>query len=177
MLDSVWAVVINNEPQKPRLKVHRKPTKFSHKEAVGISGHEDLYRLGLNWCDANYSAKDGPVALDWPIGLRDALVVEYITAIHAVGACKAWEGLSLRLILDGLAMMKHAITEQAIAKLAMPSLLSPHELIRTAPWGRLLATGPEQPSIGRWHPRGGLIYLEVGLGWKALTPLTDQRGA
>lgn len=177
VLSSVCAYVINNELQKPLLEVRREPTRFSKGDAVGIGSHEDLYPLRLSWRDAVYSAADDAGQSDWPDGLRDALAIEYVIAIHAIGARKAWEGESLHAILDGLAIMKYAITEQATAKLAIPSLLSPFELIRQARWGRLLATGPEQPSIGRWHPQGGLIYSERGSVWQALAPLTDHEGA
>jgi hypothetical protein len=78
-------------------------------------------------------------------------------------------------VLEGLIQMTHAIETLSSIKSSQLTLLSPMELIRTAPWGQLLPKGFDQPVIGRWLLGGGLIFLEIGSPWQALTPLEPTK--
>jgi hypothetical protein len=141
-------------------------------EGQRLHSHEDLYHLGLRWHDASLFGTSGnPLSPLDEKSLRDGLVKEYAITIHAIGAKAAWKGASPATVLDGLLKMEHAIDVYTSIDPALPQLLSPRELIRTARWGRLLPHGFDQPAIGRWLPNGGLIYRETGSSWQALTPL------
>jgi hypothetical protein len=169
-LDSIHANVVSENEGRERLEIRQLPAPDDDFSGKAVKQHEDLYRRGLTWRDAVF-VSEFDSRLTPPGGLLNALQTELIVAIHSIGARKAWQGQSLKAILDGLSLMNHAITEQIDAGLEMPPLLNPTELIREAPWGCLLTKGPEQPAIGRWFPGGGLIYSENGRLWKALTPL------
>jgi hypothetical protein len=141
-------------------------------EGQRSQSHEDLYRLGLRWHDASLFGTSGkPLSLEDENDLRNCLIKEYAITIHAIGAKAAWQGATPATVLEGLVQMEHAIDLHTSIDPALPQLLSPRELIRTARWGRLLPQGFDQPAIGRWLPGGGLIYRKTGSSWQALAPL------
>jgi hypothetical protein len=172
IISSVQVILQTSASGERCLAVYTNDTGATLFEGHRLHSHEDLYRLGLRWHDAMLFGPSGvPLGTSDDETLRNHLVKEYAVTVHSIGAKAAWQAATLGAVLEGLRQMAHALETYASIESRQSTLLSPIELIRKAPWGRLLATGFDQPAIGRWHPAGGLVYSDTGSSWQALAPL------